>query len=1385
MLHAYELKLACEECFDASSDHQNGRYIPMNHDCGKSRLLLRHRVENTPWVLVRNNPVNHNGVVEACDEQLKGNCEKGLKCKFAHSEVERCMWKLCLDSKWNIEAFMKDLKSTSLLLRAVLSSLPENVEIFLGCKKCVKNKKYTSCKKQNSHTPVCEENHQWNKVTADAMVRIVENAEDVDDFLHPLVSEMPLPEDSPTKLHEMLNEAWALLQGDFKPCELVEELDIVRKQMKDVPLKLKNNLLERVRIPQRTNQRNDSISGNSGGGQDFDDDENTVFDTEFDDILTNKDVDEGEDTVFGDYDESDVYYINKPKEELERLLVEESDQYKRCRISLIGTMKAKCYILDRSESQSDDDQNDGSPDNNKGMDEIEIRGRQNCGQSFDGDEVVVEIMDVLKLDQYVLEGQTVKRGRVVGIWKECSNREAYRYVCTVDSYFSHLMKPICGIAPKIHCEHREIKDLNDKVKNRLVCVYEKNGTKIEYVRRVQINPKEKHAQIFVVKYDKWTADKMYPYGYVAKVIEPGKTIVSGQRLIDLMYQVPAGYDQRLMQYAEARFGTSIPKSFSDKRKSLVQVNIISIDPPGCRDVDDALSLGTIEKDGKQYFELGVHIADVSAFVQKDDDIDEEVMKRRITFYPADKENGKTHHMLPEILSTDMCSLVENKERLALSVSIKLNEDGTMNGKPKFMKSLVKNKRQLTYAEAQNMIEDPNEDEDGTVEMVQTLHRLAQARRRIRLGDGVHHREIPCITEEDDNATEAHALVEEFMILANTCAAEFLIEKYETDVPLRMQRQPRQEKKENWMKNYSNTALGSFFFDRFIETDGIELDPSKSYHILPTTQRNLSKGLQGKSKEQILSAVTNENIHPSFVTAHESWIGLQHPAEVVVFDHKEQGKHFSLQKELYTWFTSPIRRSIDIVVHRMIKAALEGGRMCQRPYTKSELQSLCTKFNTTHRRQKKHDHACEQLKTAQFLQESPLYLASVVTAFDDSDLEFQWPFLHNIKKSIRTLRLSLFGVCDKPRYFGNDVLTVFWQKRMYDAGAKKPKHARTKQDARYKNYFAIDHNLHTTCVSSSLWIDLVQAVAEEQRQENIFALTRRLLRDKDLYGPMRGCVRQQEYSDVHVRLNPEHEGSPARYFSDLTSEMQGFLKIVKHHVKFSTSFYEGLVCQLQLGCIYQKGLIEPQINMLSLTPTLDLCIEHSRDPVACFAEVAVRSHKRDYNSIHDYKETWLPMLAMEAACNAVHEGDPIIISNVPVDLKKTSQTFTGVFELTLDFCKHRQINLFANNKDKNESQMDENDDAQDYLCLRVPTESSALVLPHNNVNAKEHITKRNKWSCHCIINPKKSFLTKEKTVKVHFDVHQWSSEPPKTILDPIGSSKISGTIEFLAKPLPDR
>ena len=386
---------------------------------------------------------------------------------------------------------------------------------------------------------------------------------------------------------------------------------------------------------------------------------------------------------------------------------------------------------------------------------------------------------------------------------------------------------------------------------------------------------------------------MYPLGYVLRVIKAGEHLVDSQRVINLLYQIPTRPNPACIDAAASLTNFASNEAAADVEDIRHQLTI-SIDPSGCQDVDDALTLSQLPTGG---FLVGVHIADVGQFVEQGGVIDSNAKRRMMSFYAA---TDVTYHMLPDRLSEDVCSLLQGQDRSALSVYLETDDNLTIIDTiscSTVCRSLIRNNRQMTYEEAQQIIDEAGHQrfpwkEDNVKVMVVYLHQIAQRLRIARLNQARF-----CFSEPDDpfchaGCHEAHQLIEEFMIQTNFTVAQFLVERFPESVPVRRQKSPDEEDVRRWTSRHEVMAQVSMYFKQFDMLNSFfnrqrqddDSDNPRMLSFLQSTIDGLKAAVESRDLRKAVSLIAHENQHPLHLLAMSGWFQIQVCANLYFATH---------------------------------------------------------------------------------------------------------------------------------------------------------------------------------------------------------------------------------------------------------------------------------------------------------------------------------------------------------------------------------------------------------------------------------------------------------------------------------------------------------------------
>ena len=413
----------------------------------------------------------------------------------------------------------------------------------------------------------------------------------------------------------------------------------------------------------------------------------------------------------------------------------------------------------------------------------------------------------------------------------------------------------------------------------------------------------------VVKVVEWpdTPDRN-PVGKVIDILGAAGENNTEMHAILAEYGLPYSYPENVEQAAN-----QIPSEISDEalagREDFRNVVTFTIDPRDAKDFDDALSIRPIKKG---LWEVGVHIADVSYYVQEGTIIDKEAYKRATSVYLVDR----TIPMLPEKLCNNLCSLRQDEDKLTYSVILEMTDAGVVK-RSHIARTVIRSNRRFTYEEVQAIIEreqqggkEPLPGDEFKTEIM-TLDSLAKILRDKRMADGAlsfDRVEVRFDIDEKGHpisvffkeSKDANKLVEEFMLLANRTVAESIGNvrggNPKTFV-YRVHDEPDPERMET-LKNF----VAKFGYK--LKATGEPTDMAKSMN-------KMLAQVKGTKEQELIETISIRSMQKACYTTEN--IG-----------------HYGLAFKYYTHFTSPIRRYPDLMVHRLLTRYLNGGRTVSQP-----------------------------------------------------------------------------------------------------------------------------------------------------------------------------------------------------------------------------------------------------------------------------------------------------------------------------------------------------------------------------------------------------------------------------------------------------------------------
>lgn len=391
---------------------------------------------------------------------------------------------------------------------------------------------------------------------------------------------------------------------------------------------------------------------------------------------------------------------------------------------------------------------------------------------------------------------------------------------------------------------------------------------------------------------------------------------------EINYTIPNSFSEDVLKEAAQLPTYSIPQNEILRRRDMRDILTCTIDPDEAKDFDDALSFQVLDTGN---YQIGIHIADVTHYVQEQTLIDEEAYTRGTSIYLVDR----VIPMLPERLSNELCSLRPNEDKLCMSVIVEMDPNAKVI-RHKICRTVICSDYRLTYRQAQDILD--NQVQDSQLKnpqltiAINTLDQLAKQLRANRFRQGAINFETPEVHFRlDENGEpvsiffhklfDSNHLIEEFMLLANRIvAAEIGRKKKNAD-------NQEKEAKPFVYRVHDNPdpeKIGKL--STFIKRFGLHLKLSSNSKTTHKHLNNLLDDCQGRPCQTLVETLTIRSMAKAVYSTDN--IG-----------------HYGLAFPYYTHFTSPIRRYPDMMVHRLIsKYLLQSKALCR--HDKEELEQAC-------------------------------------------------------------------------------------------------------------------------------------------------------------------------------------------------------------------------------------------------------------------------------------------------------------------------------------------------------------------------------------------------------------------------------------------------------------
>ncbi len=441
-------------------------------------------------------------------------------------------------------------------------------------------------------------------------------------------------------------------------------------------------------------------------------------------------------------------------------------------------------------------------------------------------------------------------------------------------------------------------------------------------------------QKVVIEITTWPEPRRNPEGKVVEVLgyidEKGTDILS----IIRQFNLPEDFPDRVQEYAK-NIEQEVDLEELKGRVDLRHINTFTIDGFDAKDLDDAVS---IEKKENGNYYLGVHIADVAHYVKERSPLDKEALNRGNSVYLIDR----VIPMLPKELSNGICSLNPNVDRFTLSVFMEIDKKGKVVDH-EIVEGVITSKQRLVYDDVSNFLE--NDDEDAKAKLSNVLEDLKlmeelcyilYGKREARGSIDFEFPETKIILDDKGVPIEirkedrriANRIIEEFMLVCNETVAERF---FWAEVPFlyRIHEEPSEEK------------IASF--NKIIHNFGYRLKGQNEVH--PKELQLLTKEIKGKTEETLINTLMLRSLKKAKYSS-------------------EPDIHFGLASKYYSHFTAPIRRYPDLIIHRIIKAYING--KINQGSLERKLPEIADHTSMTERRAEEAEREVEDMKKSQYM-----------------------------------------------------------------------------------------------------------------------------------------------------------------------------------------------------------------------------------------------------------------------------------------------------------------------------------------------------------------------------------------------------------------------------------
>ncbi|XP_030643380.1 helicase with zinc finger domain 2 [Chanos chanos] len=736
-----------------------------------------------------------------------------------------------------------------------------------------------------------------------------------------------------------------------------------------------------------------------------------------------------------------------------------------------------------------------------------------------------------------------------------------------------------------------------------------------------------------------------------------------------------------------------------KRTDLRKSTTFSVKSKQSKYLKNAISVNH----SRNYFEIGVHKADAAYFVTLEG-----------AHHPKDiQRSGKLWSLLPD------------KDCRAVSLLVKVEKaTGKITAK-NLEFSWINPAIQLSHEEVGDIISKKcgeSQKFDTLEDCISVAYLFTQAQRANRQHGNENNF---CLSSEGKSIL----MMEEFQTLFDE-ACKFVTD-YESpnSSPIMHPITTSPEVVRQLEEDYGNMG---FFLS---EADGADLaiegdSDSVRFRVLRSVWQEIQEAASKSDFDRMADLIGTDDIHPQLLPVVREFRKALKKAYVIRSNSCPEANvgHYSLKLDSYTRASSPIRRYMDVVLQRLLHAALSSAPA---QYSPQEIDMLCSQFEKNSKRAQEYEEKAGELSLAFDLKAQSIYKLAIASDVQPEGHCFRvsFPFGKGLFPDSLPIMYRDLQLEDQPRFYvRGEYMELTWKKRVYKF--------ETTQTQGKNCSPSVEIELQT-------WHAIAQAVNEEQ-WEVVSSLVLNVDTEEKKLQPI--CA-DEHYTNLSL-MKPQQVGAD------------------EHYTNLSLFLKAGDTLQVQIAPGEGRVYLAPTVQLLNVSPSFEICVEHAQNPIKCFSKHAGYPAKDSYNNEKEYVRIWGPLCKMESAANAVDDSDSIIIEDLRITWTRGAEgQLTGTFDLPSEYERKWAIEFNL---------------ARCLLCIRKRglLHSSSLNQSQDQIDP-DHFT----WVAHGITTGCRNLAmnSKKKSKKVDFKINHRSMD---TIPNCVDQRDTRFTVELIPKLLPD-